>query len=986
MRHRELLFAEVGDLESLLDHYNNEETLHEAYTVAAQHGHLHILTHARMRNVPKKVMNKAIQVAAEAAQDEVVTYLLGKLGLGSKWFSSLRLRVLPPGIEPALMSAAQQGHVNVLRAMVAVADAYPKIWQAALGSAFDKQQWNSVKFMVTQATPDEDTTSFVLGKAAAHGSLELVQDLLELLEKTEISVHVASQALIEAARHGHVDVVDFFIQPGANIGSAATHQALRLAAEGGHMQMVDLLLQRGADPTTLLGIPAGKGDLEGVQLFLEYLDPRKTDVQPPVLEAAAQSGNLEVLKLLVWRVVRPKTRVDVEAMLVAAARHADVVAWILQNFAFSNRLLEHALLEAAHHGQLDTVMVLHQAGVNLRAQNSLAVTLAMKSPTPDDLVLYLLDHGGAADSRLSEALGIALTRNLPAMVDSLLQRGVTCTPSMLLGAMETLTSQVMDVVMQHDDRETWKKVLLPNVQGIVKAKNGELFSVVCPHLSTEQLEDALELAKAEEGDEEIIRHVLNRLDVHSVDFPDFIFSRGDYVLVKVLVEKGVQLPPESTDFNAWWSDDVLTCAVDNNDTHELRALLPTIYNITKANVEYNGMWDHKFVDLLRTAVKNRNQSMVELLLDNVQTLADIYESVDDIHAEMLEYAVENHYLGEASFFLNRLGAGGGEFYYRELLGKVIGVPGFEEMEREIFRRLREFPEWEYGVDILLLLAVKRGSLSSTQMLLQVIDNGNGDHGGDEDDHDEDEDGDGDEEDDDDGDDHGDGDEEDDDDGDDGDDDEEDEDDDYNIGDEDDDYNIGEDDDYNIDNAVTMAIQTQRLDIVRYLLQRGGNLMPYLKHKSVHVQTKVVTQLIDEMPEVVMDWFVKRKVFVEMNMQGVEEYNAILVRFLRRGIDFSRILNLVKTEKAQVDLVRGILQTDAAAVLQWYRARQREVLPYAPDDEEVPTRRFLPAAVDLLIFEYLQAREEKLTRLGLPFDLQNRVEQYGYLSGRWTGTT
>ena len=57
-------------------------------------------------------------------------------------------------------------------------------------------------------------------------------------------------ALLLATEEGHLEVVKFLVENGANI-HADNYGALRVASQNGHLEVVKFLVERGADPSVL---------------------------------------------------------------------------------------------------------------------------------------------------------------------------------------------------------------------------------------------------------------------------------------------------------------------------------------------------------------------------------------------------------------------------------------------------------------------------------------------------------------------------------------------------------------------------------------------------------------------------------------------------------------------------------------------------------------------------------------------------------------
>ena len=280
--------------------------------------------------------------------------------------------------DTALMKAAGQGHIEVVRFLVEQG-ADPNIFntqrQNALMFAAAGGHFSVVIFLLDSGGYSERYNPmgyrYELGPktslmwAAYNGHLDVVNLLLEYTKIVgDTFVYNFSASLGWAAYNGHLDVVKLLLEDGVQLnprpalgkkrGSGTT--ALMLAAYGGQLEVVRFLLENGADihvrtaewlpVQTDLGtiyfqeiggnalmLAIDQGHAEVVRLLLEhwmweYSADGRDDYGTSVLMFAAAAGDLEMARLLLENgaPINAQTDVGTTALMFAAAfGHVEVV-------------------------------------------------------------------------------------------------------------------------------------------------------------------------------------------------------------------------------------------------------------------------------------------------------------------------------------------------------------------------------------------------------------------------------------------------------------------------------------------------------------------------------------------------------------------------------------------------------------------------------------------------------------------------------------
>lgn len=145
--------------------------------------------------------------------------------------------------------------------------------------------------------------------AAANGSIELVQLLLDAGADIDATDTWCSTALLAAAKHDNIDVLQLLLDVGAEIEATDcwANTALLAAAKYDNRVAIQILLDAGADidakddfSRSLLQIVSKHGNSETVELLLDTgADIDATDIcGVTALHAVTEEGNIELVRLL----------------------------------------------------------------------------------------------------------------------------------------------------------------------------------------------------------------------------------------------------------------------------------------------------------------------------------------------------------------------------------------------------------------------------------------------------------------------------------------------------------------------------------------------------------------------------------------------------------------------------------------------------------------------------------------------------------------
>eukprot|EP00439_Symbiodinium_sp_Y106_P066735 s1069_g10.t3 len=227
--------------------------------------------------------------------------------------------------------------------------------------------------------------------AAANGSKEEVETLLQRPLHPDLLNDNGESALMRASAHGHVGVLPLLLEAGADrdLSDNRGRTALRFASRDGRADVVEFLLEAGVHKDlacnaggTALMAASHFGHVEVVRLLLEAgadmnLAMIAGNPLPPLtaLIIACEEGHVEVLRMLL-EAGADKDFVgngDHPALITASERgHADVVCLLLEAGADKNCVCNQgytSLMLASGHGHVEVVRLLVEAGADMNLTN-----------------------------------------------------------------------------------------------------------------------------------------------------------------------------------------------------------------------------------------------------------------------------------------------------------------------------------------------------------------------------------------------------------------------------------------------------------------------------------------------------------------------------------------------------------------------------------------------------------------------------------------
>ncbi len=380
-----------------------------------------------------------------------------------------------PYSQRSFVTYAQNGDLDLVRLFVeAGLDVNVQPYSSSsvyIPTQEDVEQLDDLEAVWFRQDGDEDNDTALM-KAAGQGHIEVVRFLVEQGADLNIRNRQDQNALMFAAAGGHLAVVTFLLDREADARSpvnifydyrSGPINPLMWAAYNGHLDMFNLLLDYAKqinDNYTLLvaslGWAAYRGHLDIVHLLLEYgVDinayPQSFDFGygPTALMLAAYSGQLEVVRLLLengadihirtaeWLSVQTDLgtiyfqEIGGNALMIAINQgHAEVARLLLEHWMWEysadgrDDYGTSVLMFAAAAGDLEMARLLLENGAPVNAQTDVGTTALMFAAAFGRVEMVRFLVGNGADIHIQNghnytALSLAEERGHQEVVDFL---------------------------------------------------------------------------------------------------------------------------------------------------------------------------------------------------------------------------------------------------------------------------------------------------------------------------------------------------------------------------------------------------------------------------------------------------------------------------------------------------------------------------------------------------------------------------------------
>ncbi|KAJ3033009.1 Ankyrin repeat and SOCS box protein 3 [Rhizophlyctis rosea] len=443
--------------------------------------------------------------------------------------------------------------------------------------------------------------------------------------------YLVAIVVTESARTGEVAL--FNLARDAITELEIPHEAMRLAVAGGWAELVRLLLEAGGDPNaavntppypddyytdgfSLVGLAAGKGHLDIIQVLIEFgADVYARTGEP--LSLAAENGQLEIIRFL-WPLMKDSANYKASTLHGAlweasSSGHLPLVLYLLEEGADVHFEDDDCLRAAAEDGHAEVAKVLLDAGAVVKAneEDESALSEAAKIGR-DDIVRLLLGAGADVNVGEGNALYQAAAYGELEVVCTLLENGAEVDigeRTALVVAVEEGCAEVIRKLLKAGANPNFENGSI--LSAAVERGDEEIIGMLLEAGADVNIDGGNVLLRAVEyGRQELVRTLLMAgADVH-VDGGIALVRAVEYgrqKLLQMLLEAGADV--NASDGGA------ITMAARRGDAEMVDILLAAGADVTG-----------KGEDALSAATKRGCLSVVNVLLD---AGAKVNEKIDD---------------------------------------------------------------------------------------------------------------------------------------------------------------------------------------------------------------------------------------------------------------------------------------------------------------------------------------------------------------------
>eukprot|EP00095_Tigriopus_kingsejongensis_P010708 maker-scaffold179_size282488-snap-gene-1.25 protein:Tk10708 transcript:maker-scaffold179_size282488-snap-gene-1.25-mRNA-1 annotation:"ankyrin repeat and kh domain-containing protein 1" len=297
-------------LDAGADQEHKTDEMHTALMEASMDGHVEVakllLDHGAQVNMPADSFESPLTLAACGGHVDLAMLLLER-GANIE-------EVNDEGYTP-LMEASREGHEEMVALLLSqgadINAQTEETQETALTLACCGGFLEVADFLIKAGADIELGASTPLMEASQEGHLDLVRYLLEAGANVNAVTTTSDTALTYACENGHTDVADLLLNANAELEheSEGGRTPLMKAARSGHLSTVKFLIEKGADVSratsnndhTPLSLACGSGHQGVVEVLLHHgADPyHKLKDNSTMLIEAAKGGHTVVVQILI---------------------------------------------------------------------------------------------------------------------------------------------------------------------------------------------------------------------------------------------------------------------------------------------------------------------------------------------------------------------------------------------------------------------------------------------------------------------------------------------------------------------------------------------------------------------------------------------------------------------------------------------------------------------------------------------------------------